>query len=264
MSYLPASQSGHHVLLSPDDRKEILAATSFSHIFVVLNQYWSSHQYELLEYVVKEYGDDGLKEEMKVYVAEMDELEKEEDISNFTGVRLCSPRPDSVTMEVHLSGSQHTLQNSRHVQRSMASQCGLHPHTVRTSHSTAGSTALTLLVPYSVAGHVLAVLRGMPLAGDLLSRPVEERVVYTMDEAETEMYLPLVINVKFCCMRKGLILSLLIHSMFQNLQPQQYSQVEYCYNRHYSFTIMLMIIISFREEREKRVRGFIMHNLYWI
>jgi hypothetical protein len=31
----------------------------------------------------------------------------------------------------------------------------------------------------------------MKPAGDLLSRPLEERVVYTMDEAETEMYLPL-------------------------------------------------------------------------
>ena len=45
-------------------------------------------------------------------------------------------------------------------------------------------------VPYAVAGHVVASFRGMLPAGDLLSRPLEERVVYSMDEAETEMYVP--------------------------------------------------------------------------
>ena len=199
---MPDSLLGHHICLSRDDCTSILKAKSFDQIFIVLNQYWTFHQYELLEYVVQTYGNALLKKKMNAYVAEMDVLEEEVDINHLSGVRLCSPRPDSVTMEVYLSGSQHRLQNARHVQRSLAEQCGLPPHTVRTSHSMTASTALTLLVPYSVAGHVLAVLRGMPLAGDLLSRPVEERVVYTMDEAVTEMYLPLVISAKFCCMRK--------------------------------------------------------------
>ena len=192
ISYLPASLHNHHILLSPDDRTAIMEAKSFDQIFVVLNQYWTFVQYELLEYVVQEYGNAWLKKEMKAYIADMDELESQVDLDHFTAIRRCSPRPDSVAMNIHLSGSQHKLRDARHVQRSVAEQSGLHPHTVRTLQSTPGSTILTLLVPYAVAGHVVASFRGMLPADDLLSRPVEERVVYTMDEAETEMYLPLV------------------------------------------------------------------------
>ena len=193
VTLLPASLNGHHILLSPDDRTAISNASSFDQIFVVLNQYWTCFQYELLEYVVQEYGNDDLKKEMKEYIADMDELEAQVGINRFTAVKLCSPRPDSVAMAVHLSGSQHKLCDTRLVQRSMAEQCGLHPHTVRTFQNTPGSTIVTLLIPYAVAGHVMATLHGMMSAGDLLSRPLEERVVYTMDEAETEMYLPLVL-----------------------------------------------------------------------
>ena len=190
---MPASPHGHHILLSPGDRNAIMKATSFDQIFVVLNQYWTCFQYELLEYVVQEYGNACLQKDMKGYIADMDELEAHVGIDHFTPVKLCSPRPDSVAVEVHVSGLQHNLRDTRLVQRSMAEQSGLHPHTVRTFRSIPGSTIITLLIPYAVAGHVMATLHGMKPAGDLLSRPLEERVVYTMDEAETEMYLPLVL-----------------------------------------------------------------------
>ena len=192
ISLLPASMLGHHILLSPADRTEIIRAKSFDHIFIVLNQYWTPFEYELLEYVAMEYGNGRIKREMKAYVADMDKLEAEIGIDHVTAIQLCFPRPDSVSLEVHLSGTQHTLHNPRLVQRAMAEQCDLHPHTVRTYQTIPGSTILTLLIPYSVAGHVMASLRGMLPARELLSKPLEERIIYTMDEAETEMYLPLV------------------------------------------------------------------------
>ena len=192
VSLMPASLHGHHMVLPPRDRKAIKRAKSFYQIFIVLNQYWTYVQYELLEYVVRKYGSVRLKKKMQAYVDGMDKFEEQISSSHFTPVKLCSPRPDSVAMEIHLSGSQHMLRDARNVQRSMAEQCGLHPHTVRTYQSTPGSTILTLLIPYSLAGHVMATLQGMLPTGDLLSRPLEDRIVYTMDEAETEMHLPLV------------------------------------------------------------------------
>ena len=189
---MPASLHGYHHVLSPTEQMIIINAKSLDHIFVVLNQHWTVFEYGLLEYVAKKYGDDTIKKEMKVYVAEMDKLEAEIGIDHVSAVKLCYPRPDSVAVEVHLSGEHHTLHNARQAQRSLAGQCELHPHTVRTYQSIPGSTVLTLLIPYSVAGHVLATLRGLQPARELLSKPVEERVVYTMEEPETEMYLPLV------------------------------------------------------------------------
>jgi hypothetical protein len=188
---LPASLDGHHILLAANDRKVIMAATETAPIFVVLNQYWTFVQYELLEYVIKEFGSDSLKQKIKAYVTDMDKIETEIGISHVTAVQLCFPCSDSVPVEVHLRGSQHTLRIPRFVQRAMAEQRGLHPHTVRTFRSVPGSMIITLLIPYSVAGHVLATLHGILPAKDLLSRPLEERMVYKIDGAETETYLAL-------------------------------------------------------------------------
>ena len=189
---MPASLHGHHLVLSPEDRREIAESQLLDPIFVVLNQYWTFVQYELLEYVAKQYGSTALLEEMEAYVAEMDELEEEIGIDHITAVRLCYQRPNSVAIEVHLSSIHRTLSSLRQAQRSLAEQCELHPHTIRTYQSIPGSTVLTLLIPYSVAGHVLATLRGLQPARELLSKPVEERVIYTMEEPETEMHLPMV------------------------------------------------------------------------
>ena len=195
ITLLPASLDGHHIVISPDDQQVIVSAKTVVQIIVVLNQYWTFVQYELLDYVVQEFTEKNviLMNEMKAYIADMNEFEAEIGIDHFTALQLCSPRSNSVAMEVHLSGSQHKLHNYRLIQQSMAQQCGLHPHTVRTHETNpGGSTIFTLLIPYSVAGHVLAVLRGMPLARELLSKPLEERKIYFMDEAETEMFLPMV------------------------------------------------------------------------
>ena len=131
ITYMPASPHGHNILLSPDDRRDIMKATSFDQIFVILNQYWTFVHYELLEYVVQEYGNNDLKMDMKRYAANMEELEDQVGIGRLTTVKLCSPQPNS---EVHVSGSQNKLRDaSAHpVQQSMAEQCALHPHTVRT------------------------------------------------------------------------------------------------------------------------------------
>ena len=226
ISYLPASLHNHHILLSPDDRTAIMEAKSFDQIFVVLNQYWTFVQYELLEYVVQEYGNARLKKEMKAYIADMDELESQIGLDHFTDVRRCFPRPDSVALNIHLTGSQHKLCDARNVQRSMAEQNGLHPFAVRTLQNTPGSTILTLLVPYAVAGHVVASLHGMQPAVDLLSRPVKERVVYTMDETETEMYLPQVCLVLCMCitMMTNQTIIIVIFSM-QNVEVHLAAQL---------------------------------------
>ena len=193
VTLLPASLDGHHVLFSPADRAEIRSASEVAAIFIVLNQYWTFVQYELLEYVVMEFGNRTLKRKMKAYVDDMDMLEEKIGISHITAVQLCFPCPDSVPVEVRLSGSQHNLRNPRMVQRAMAEQHMLHPHAVRSYRSVPGSMIVTLLIPYSVAGHVLANLRGMLPARELLSRPLEERMVYSINEAK-ETSFPLVNN----------------------------------------------------------------------
>lgn len=189
ISYLPAMLHGPPILLSPSDRREIGNATSFAQIFVVLNQYWNSVHYELLEYVIKEYGNASLKKEMRAYVRDFDELEAQIGNDHFNTIELCSPRPDSVAFNIDLVGFQHTRHDARTVQRSTAEHFGMHSHTPRTLQSIVGSTKLTLLVPYEVARYVMYTFHQRLIAVNLLSRPLEERVVF---KAKAELSVTLV------------------------------------------------------------------------
>ena len=196
ISCLPAYE---HSSLSHDDSTAIKEATSFAQIFVILNQYWTFFQYGLLEYVIKKYGNDRLKRKMKAFINDMDELESQVPLDNLMNIKLCFSRPDSVIMAIHLPGSQHMLCDARCSQRLVADRSRLHHSTVRTYQSTPGSAIITLLVPCTVAIQVVVSFRGIPHipADDILSRPLEERVIYTMDEAEAETYLPMVCLIGF-------------------------------------------------------------------
>lgn len=105
VTLLPASLDGCHILLSSDDRNAISRAKSFDHIFVVLNYYWDFVQYELLECVVREYGNFHLKKEMKGYVEAMVELQAQIGI---TGAQMVSTMSiqNVVVSSVHVAGEQ--------------------------------------------------------------------------------------------------------------------------------------------------------------
>ena len=180
---MPVSPHGHHILLSPGDRTAIMNATSFDQIFVVLNQYWTFVQHELLEYVVQEYGNDELKEEMKRYIADMEELKTQVGIDRLLAVlKLCSPQPDSIAldsivMEVRLSGSQHKLRDTRLVQRSMGEQCGLHPPTV---HTLKADTAmyLPLVRKYVIYYYTIIMSYIYPLYRIKLCQQISKHLLY--------------------------------------------------------------------------------------
>ena len=189
ISFIPAMRHDPIFVLSPSDRREIQNATSFAQIFVVLNQYWNSVHYELLEYVIKEYGNASLKKEMRAYVQDFDELEAQIGIDHFNTIKLCSPRPDSVAFNIDLVGIEHTRHDARIVQRSTADHFGMHSHTPRILQSIVGYTKLTLLVPYEVARYVMYTFHQRLIAVNLLSRPLEERVVF---KAKAELSVTLV------------------------------------------------------------------------
>ena len=186
VTVLPASEDGQQRVLSPDDCKEIISATNTTPVIIVLNQYWSCFDYKLLEYIVDKYGNPILKKEMKAYVDDMDKLEEEIDLSEVQNIPLCFPCPDSVIVECHLAGTQRPLCHARRVQHSFARKARLHPYAVHTYQGRPGSIVLTIIIPHSVMFQALASLRGSSPAHDLLSKPLEERIIYSMDEDETE------------------------------------------------------------------------------
>ena len=146
-----------NVIFDRNDLQAIQQATTIVDIFITLNQYWNFVNYDLLEAMVEEFGDDKLQGEMKVYSREMDAFKERTGLNHFIGVRLCNPRPDSVPIEVHSGGdcSRKTLAYTRQCCICLTRGCGVPGCAFRIHKVGTGSIVLTFLVPPTVVGQII-------------------------------------------------------------------------------------------------------------
>lgn len=69
-AYEPAPEEQDQSLLN-EHKEEIKRAKTISEIFVILDAYWNYLTYEILEYIIKHFGDDSDKERLKSYNADL-------------------------------------------------------------------------------------------------------------------------------------------------------------------------------------------------
>jgi len=72
-AYEPVCEVQGRSLLE-DYSEEINSAGTISKIFIILNAYWNYLTYEVLEYIIKEFGDDSDKERLKNYNKDLQEF----------------------------------------------------------------------------------------------------------------------------------------------------------------------------------------------
>ena len=90
-AYDPACEVQGRSLLE-DRSEEIISAITIPAIFIILNGYWNYLTFEVLEYIIREFGDNTDKERLKSY---------NEDLQEFCKRRIFELPPES--------GSDHTL-----------------------------------------------------------------------------------------------------------------------------------------------------------
>lgn len=157
VSLVPASWKRKNILWNRNDLSNIMKATTFTEVFTILNQYWDWRHYELLEYVINEYGSASLKKEMKNYCKDMEKVASRIMLYDTKGVSFSSPCSDPVIVEVRVKGnpSQYNLTKERTLRQAIAQQFDMEPYTLHLSTGDSGSVILHYQIPLSLSSHMI-------------------------------------------------------------------------------------------------------------
>ena len=88
LTTLPLSRKYLHLKFLKNKKEHIKRARNSEEIFDILEDYWNYSDYDLLEYIIKQFGMQGLQEEMDIYIAELEQFEKKTTIRDYDSASL--------------------------------------------------------------------------------------------------------------------------------------------------------------------------------
>ena len=147
---LPLSTKFKHLLFLRTKRRQIEDAQSVSKVFEILEDLWNYTDYALLQRIVQEFADDEIREEMKVYTAELEEFEKRttvKDFENATGIKKTPYGYSKAVLEVCTDPSQCTLYQLRQIVMSLAQKSSLQCYVPLVNGVHSNSVLITLAFP---------------------------------------------------------------------------------------------------------------------
>ena len=147
---LPLSTKFKHLLFLRKKRRQIEDAQSVSKVFEILKRFWNYTDYALLQRIVEEFADDEIREEMKVYTAELEDFEKRTTVKDFedaTGEKNTPYDYSEAIFEVSTDPSQCTLYQMRQIVMSLAHKSSLHCYAALVKGTRSNSVLITLAFP---------------------------------------------------------------------------------------------------------------------
>ena len=88
LTTLPLSKKHQHLLFLKREKVRIKAANDVDEIFDALEPYWNYSDYAFLEHIVNEFGTSDLQEEMKKYIADLEQFEMNTTIEDYDAAAL--------------------------------------------------------------------------------------------------------------------------------------------------------------------------------
>ena len=147
---LPLSTKFKHLLFLRTKRRQIEDAQSVSKVFEILEDLWNYTDYALLQRIVQEFADHEIREEMKVYTAELEEFEKRTTVKDFedaTGEKNTPYDYSEAIFEVRTDPSQCTLYQMRQIVMSLAHKSSLQCYAPLVKGTRSNSVLITLAFP---------------------------------------------------------------------------------------------------------------------
>ena len=155
-------QFQHKLLLSGKKRRKIAKACNVFELFVILETYLESYiDYELLKHLIKKFGDNALKQEMRRYEIKFEKFANKTSIDNFSAVAQNIREIDQfqkVVITLQKDPSSFTFKGARQFTNSLAHKSGVHRHSVRMCAVKGHSVELTLAVPLSALELIIPAL----------------------------------------------------------------------------------------------------------
>lgn len=162
-----------------ENSHQIHTARNVSMIFDIIRPYTNYMNYELLQWIIKKFGNTPLKEEMRGYIVELETFEVRTTIMEFTSATTHSTEiPEcykSVTIKMNEDPLRCTLHKIREfIKKELARKSFLRPHAIMVQQLAISSVVVKLGVPSSSLAHLsLAFDREFQKAHSILTVNLE-------------------------------------------------------------------------------------------
>ena len=163
-----ALRATHEKFFSKEREDEILAAQNMRKLFAILGRYWSFSKYDLLQYLIKKFGDNTLKKSMKQYREMLEKFEKKTSIELYLSA-YSTPKEMALTfyqlaLKMNKVPSACTLHDIRKFKEDLANRSYIYQYSIDIESITTSSVKITLAFHQSALGWVLAALNPSFLA----------------------------------------------------------------------------------------------------
>ena len=133
--------------------REILRADSMEEVFEILHPFWNYADYMLLDYIVENNCDEGIRRHMRSYKQRLHNFEKETTLHSF---RLAAPaipkilpkRYSSLTATLGIGATECTLWDVRQKIENIAKRANLQPYVTYLQHIKTGRTQISLFIAF--------------------------------------------------------------------------------------------------------------------
>ena len=159
LTILPLSVRYEHFLKQEKDC--IKKAKDVDRIFDILEPYWNYSDYTFLEHIVKEFGTSGLQEEMKKYIADLEQFEMKTTIEDYDAAALgrmnIAKEFVTVTITQGKDPAKCTLHEVRQFENDVVNQSALNKFAVCRNRVKSGSVEIVLAFPPEAYADLLEV-----------------------------------------------------------------------------------------------------------
>ena len=162
-AYDPAPEERDRSLLD-EHRQEIKGADSISGIFIILNAYWNYLNYEILEYIIEQYGTSDDTKRLKDYNKELHNFCKRRLFDVSMPVRgngtenKSSPKQEELNVKLDVR-EDITADQFNQIKGSIAKILRVRPATLQIYRIAEGCVQLTFLIPKFVAQEIFPLSR---------------------------------------------------------------------------------------------------------
>ena len=180
---LPLSTKFKHLLFLRTRRRQIEDAQSVSKVFEILEDLWNYTDYALLQRIVKEFGNDQVQGEIKLYIETLEEFEKRTTVKDFedaTGEKNTPYDYSEAVFEVSTDPSRCTLYQMRQLVMSLAHKSSLQCYAPLVKGTRSNSVLISLAFPrHAIKLLVPALDRDFLSTHNITSITIDEKPLQT-------------------------------------------------------------------------------------
>ena len=137
--------------LPHEKKEEIKKANSVDEIFDILEPYWNYVDYDLLEFIIEEFGTSDLQEEMRKYIAELEQYEKKTTVHDLSvasqGKIVVPAHYRKLAVKLDKDPKMFTLHDVRQFKKSVQDESSLKEYAVLLEGVSCSSVEIILAFP---------------------------------------------------------------------------------------------------------------------